>query len=815
LDINVQEELKCYIKADYVKRYESILTRYEELFQLRSIKVKGEERNRKMRKILTVLLVLVILATVFNVSNVSFIRNNAYASTVSIIVDNTDSGFSTTGTWTTSSSTSGYYGADYLHDGSSESSVGDSATWTPNITTAGFYKIYMRWSSHANRPDSAPVEIGYEGGTQVDSSITVNQQNDGGKWVYLGTYYLSVSASGNYVKIEGDDDGYTIADAVLFELSYSMSSSPTYWPNVTPEPEPTPLAIGSEIIVDNTDSGFSTYIDGSTSAWSTSSHISGYYGTDYAQCNTKGNWNYAKYAPSIQTPGEYEVYIRWPAYSNRVDNAGVVVGHRDGVDTSITVDMTTNGGQWNLIGSYNLQGAGKDYVGLVCDDDGYLIADAVKFKLISYESEPASTSPDYTGVRKVNIVKDDSGNFSLTVDGQEFYAKGVCGVEDLTSIEAAGANSARTYDASDKHMDGWEVLDEAESLGMKIVIGLWLPHDGEIDFTNDKDKVQAEIDKLKAYVDKYKDHPAVLAWGVGNEVDTTLSSREVYDAINELAQYIKDNDKNHPTIAVLAGSSPIKVINIRHYAPAIDIIAVNSYKHIDNVHENVVGTTSGLGGWIGPYMVTEFGCDQSSPALTESDKTTWGVTCELPSHYKSAQYTYRYNTYIAANSDKCIGSYVFKGADVVGVTHTWYNMLLNNHTKKTGIYDAMYKAWNGTYPTDRAPGILTLTYNGKVDTQSVTLSANTNYIAHTTFDRYSETDYITFVWEIREEYEKGATGKPGDVVTVSQNADPSHSTDRTYRQIQTPSVPGYYRLFIYIYDSSGHVGTASLPFKVQ
>lgn len=733
-----------------------------------------------------------------------------------IIVDNADSGFTFTpqAAWTDSTHVPGYYGSNYKGDVSSGADTGVAAKWTPTITDAGYYKIYMWWSAADNRPDAAPIEIKYFNGQKTDTSLTVNQTINGGQWVYLGTYYLGTNGQ-DYVKIKGDDAGYTAADAVMFELSQKLSTPPKAWPSVTPEPAPEPLPLNTEIIIDNKSPEFSSFIDGKATAWKTSNETPGMIGTDYAVCSTNGNWNYAKYTPVLTTPGTYEVFINWTAHPNRADEVGIVVEHRGGVDTSQTVNMKQNGGQWNSIGQYQMQGAGKDYVSIVCDDEGNVVADAVKFKLIAYDTPAAPSSPQYTGVKKVAIVQDENGQFGLTVDGEPFDVKGVAGAEVISEIADAGANAVRTYDASDKHMKGWEVLDEAEANGVKVMIGLWIEHYSDDDFVNNKPKIQSNLDQLKTYVDKYKDHPAVLAWGVGNEVDKTTSPREVYDAINHLAQYIKEQDKNHPTVIVLAGSSPIKVQNTRLYAPAIDIVAVNSYKHIGNVHTNVTGTASGQGHWIGPYMVTEFGVDQSATSLTESAKTTWGVTLEQESYYKEQQYIDRYTNHIAPYQGRNIGSFVFKGADVVGMTHTWYNMFLENHTQKTGIYDAMYRAWNGSYPADRAPGIQTITLNGQLDSDSIILAPGVDALAQITVDTYGESDPLTYVWEIREEYKKGATAYPADIVPVAQEPDPSAIGDVERRQLRTPEIPGYYRLFAYVYDATGHVGTASLPFKVE
>lgn len=132
------------------------------------------------------------------------------------IVDNTDTGFTTAGSgWNANTGVSGFWGSNYLSDGTSGSDAGTKyARWTPDIPVAGNYKVYMRWSASANRPDAAPLEIHHSGG--VDTTKTVNQQTDGGTWKEIGTYSLA-AGTGNYVVLLCTDAGFTIADAVRFE----------------------------------------------------------------------------------------------------------------------------------------------------------------------------------------------------------------------------------------------------------------------------------------------------------------------------------------------------------------------------------------------------------------------------------------------------------------------------------------------------------------------------------------------------------------------------------------------------------------------
>ena len=150
-----------------------------------------------------------------------------------IIIDNGGTGFSTAGTWSTSIFDAGYYGSNYLQDGTAGADTGKTATWTPAIPVAGDYLIYMRWPAAANRPGAAPLEIKHSAG--IDSSKSVNQQTGGGNWVLIGQYALSAGST-NYVRINASAAGFTIADAVRFEPTTSVN-----------------VALGKPVTVDSTD----------------------------------------------------------------------------------------------------------------------------------------------------------------------------------------------------------------------------------------------------------------------------------------------------------------------------------------------------------------------------------------------------------------------------------------------------------------------------------------------------------------------------------------------------------------------------------
>ena len=137
-----------------------------------------------------------------------------------IIIDNTDAACTFDAPWTQSTYNAGFFGTNYAHDGTATADADKWARWTPTIPTEGHYNIYMRWPAAANRAKAAPVEILHGEGT---TTVKVDQTINNASWRFLGNYLL-MAGIGNYVKISASTEGYTMADAVLFERTNSTST---------------------------------------------------------------------------------------------------------------------------------------------------------------------------------------------------------------------------------------------------------------------------------------------------------------------------------------------------------------------------------------------------------------------------------------------------------------------------------------------------------------------------------------------------------------------------------------------------------------
>jgi len=114
-----------------------------------------------------------------------------------IIVDNGESGTSSSGTWSPSSAPDPY-GANSLW-----SRNGATYTWHADLPATGAYEVYMWWTEWSSRSTAAPVTIEYSG---ASDEVPVNQQQNGGMWNLLGTYgfdaavgaTVTITADGSY-----------------------------------------------------------------------------------------------------------------------------------------------------------------------------------------------------------------------------------------------------------------------------------------------------------------------------------------------------------------------------------------------------------------------------------------------------------------------------------------------------------------------------------------------------------------------------------------------------------------------------------------
>ena len=400
-------------------------------------------------------------------------------------------------------------------------------------------------------------------------------------------------------------------------------------------------------------------------------------------------------------------------------------------------------------------------------------------------------------------LKQADGHWALFVNQKPFFVKGA-GLEfgDQEKLAAAGGNSFRTWRTENGQESGRKVLDHAFKNGLYVTMGLEVSRERHGFNYSDPVAVAKQLAEIKGQVMALKDHPALLAWDIGNELNLNSTNPMVWNAVNDISKMIHQVDTNHPTTTSLAGIGKSVVAEIKNRAPDLDFLCFQSYADIVNLPRQLQDC-----GWNGPYMVTEWG----ATGHWECGKTAWGAPIEDNSTVKARLYRRRYEIAIGSDKTNCLGSYVFLWGQKQERTPTWYGMFLASG-ESTATVDSLQEIWTGQKPATLSPEIEGLWLDGKTAQQSVHVNAGQSYAVKIAAHSPSAST-LKYVCNIMEE--SGAQSTGGDFETQPQVI-PGLVTpgEPGEAKVKAPSKPGAYRLFAYVIDANGKAGYANLPFYV-
>jgi hypothetical protein len=404
----------------------------------------------------------------------------------------------------------------------------------------------------------------------------------------------------------------------------------------------------------------------------------------------------------------------------------------------------------------------------------------------------------------VEVAKASDGGYVLTRAGKHYVVKGA-GADgaDLKTLKAHGANSVRTWSIDGGAYSASELLDKAHELGMTVSLGIDFARERHGFDYDDSSAVAAQLKRVKAEVMKYKDHPALLTWFIGNELNFDFTNPKVYDAVNQTAEMIKSVDPHHPTTTTMAGFDKKAMDATTKRAPALDFISFQLYADVVNLPKYIKSY-----GYTGPYMITEWG----AVGHWEVYKTKWGAPVETTSSEKASNYAKSYLKAIQPHAKQVIGNYVFLWGQKQERTSTWYGMFLDSG-ERTEAVDVMQYIWIGEWPENRTPRVSPIGLDGKVAFDNVYLFMGDRYEA--TLNAVDpDKDPLTFKWEIRKE--STATQVGGDKEEVPDTVDGLiKDTSAQKIEFEAPKTPGAYRLYAYVYDGNGNAAHANIPFFVK
>jgi len=403
---------------------------------------------------------------------------------------------------------------------------------------------------------------------------------------------------------------------------------------------------------------------------------------------------------------------------------------------------------------------------------------------------------------KVEIVQTESG-YQLMRGGEPYTIKGAgMPIDDIRSFAAHGGNSIRNWTTDSEYQNTQDLLDSAHANGVTVALCLPMkPERWGFDY-DDAGAVAAQLDEFRDEVIKYRDHPALLVWIIGNELNHSYTNPAVYDAVNDAARMIHALDPYHPTTTTVSEVDEDLATEIRMRAPELDIVSFQVYGKLFGLRE----ATKEIG-FEEPFLVTEWG----ALGYWEMEKTSWGVPTEMTSSEKADVFLRGHKEVLASLEGQLIGSYAFLWGQKQERTPTWFGMFTETG-EETESVDVMHYIWNGAWPANRSPRVNSISLDGKSAKQNVTLTAGESYEA--TFDVFDhDNDPLSYRWEVKPESDANQVGGDFEKSISSLEGVVSDPTAATTALIAPR--PGQYRLFAYAYDDHGHAAHANIPFLVS
>lgn len=401
--------------------------------------------------------------------------------------------------------------------------------------------------------------------------------------------------------------------------------------------------------------------------------------------------------------------------------------------------------------------------------------------------------------RKVYVEKKD-GTYTLLKDGKPYFIKGASGYSYGAVLKESGGNTFRTWDTTRLAV----VLDSALANELTVIVGLYLPDYHETDFFEDPKQVAQMHQAYQKVVNRFKHHPALLMWSVGNEVifPYNPSYNDFYTVFNDLVDMIHRNDYDHPVTTVLLNFDRKSIFNLVLRCD-IDIFSFNIYNRINTFRDDLEGI-KWL--WNGPYLLSEWGIDGPWGG---TEQTAWGAYLELNSSEKAALCLTRYRHYMPLEDSRFLGSCLFYWGHKQEGTHTWFS-LFDEAGAPSETVGAMKFLWTGRVYKNEFPVVKSLLLNSKQAKDNVLLTPHTSAAAVV---NASGGGIKTIKWQLFKE----------DWLRVNNRANTqkltplpqlNKSSTETGVTFTVPEEEGPYRLFATIYTDRGNFATCNIPFYV-
>ncbi|MEU7996419.1 family 10 glycosylhydrolase [Micromonospora sp. NPDC049060] len=241
--------------------------------------------------------------------------------------------------------------------------VGGTAPAAPNLTSAvrGTGGVTLTWQRGATGSTAAYAVYRLPGDGAVDACDLADARN------LLGTVRASGGTGTFTDATAATGSTYRYLVTALDRLHHESAAS-------------------NARVVTGTGGTFSVIVDNATAGgftaattWGTSSYLPARYGANYRFASPQAVSDPAWFTATLPAAGSYRVEVWYPADPGYNSATPHLVATANG-NVTATVDQRSGGGQWRVLGTYDLAAGTRQVVGVSrwTSTQGYVVADAVR-----------------------------------------------------------------------------------------------------------------------------------------------------------------------------------------------------------------------------------------------------------------------------------------------------------------------------------------------------------------------------------------------------------------------------------------------------
>lgn len=249
---------------------------------------------------------------------------------------------------------------------------------------------------------------------------------------------------------------------------------------------------------------------------------------------------------------------------------------------------------------------------------------------------------------------------------------------DIPLLKAMGANAVRLYKPPTQNA----AMDALRNNGIYVIMGY--PIDRGVDLSDPDNRAEIKSGFV-AMVNAWKNHPAVMMWCFGNELNREPNGKKNpawYSLLQEAAAAAKAADPNHPVTTANAHLDDIGEASLGAddaSLPALDLWGANLYRGADFTDAFTTFASSSTK----PLILLEWGRDAYNGLLGKEDQTS-------QSNDIAGQWAHISNNLsLTSPSNVCVGGVVFEYSD------EWWKRTLGDqgqHNTETDFYNVYFSS---------------------------------------------------------------------------------------------------------------------------